>query len=118
MAADGYPVSTDVDGKMLIGYGANAGRYESWLSHPQPTQDVQQPFVGMPPLNATPANANVRNSGLGFLVTGQVAGDQAVHTGTDVPLSAFGRGALLFGGVLDNTDVFFKLGQLAIGCVR
>ena len=113
--ADGYPVSTDVSGKMLIGYGANADRYETWLASPQPTRDSQQPFVGQAPLNTYPANPNVRNSASGFLVSGQVGGEQAVHTATDIPLSAFGRGASLFTGVFDNTDVFFKLGQIAIG---
>jgi alkaline phosphatase len=113
--SDGYPASTDVSGKMLIGYGANADRYETWQSSPQPTQDSQQPFVASAPLNTFPANPNVRNSGTGFLVSGQVSGEQAVHTATDVPLSAFGRGASLFTGVFDNTDVFFKLGQIAVG---
>ena len=115
--ADGYPTTTDVTGKMLIGYGANADRYETWLSNPLPTQDSQQPFVGSAPLKNYPLNPNVRNSGLGYLVSGQVSGDQAVHTATDIPLSAFGRGASLFTGVFDNTDVFFKLGQAAIGGV-
>ena len=111
---DGYPASTDIDRKMLIGYGANADRYEAWVSNPQPTQDDQQPFVGAAPLSGYPANPGKRNTGSGYLVTGQVPGTQAVHTGTDVPLSAFGRGAGLFTGVFDNTDVFFKLGQLAL----
>jgi len=44
-----------------------------------------------------------------------VPGDQAVHTATDIPLSAFGRGASLFHGVFDNSDVFFMLGQAAVG---
>ena len=56
----------------------------------------------------------MRNKGSGFLVTGQVPGDQAVHTATDVPLSAYGRGASEFSGVMDNTDVFFKLAR-AVG---
>jgi alkaline phosphatase len=56
----------------------------------------------------------VRNQGAGYLVTGQVSGDQAVHTATDIPLSAFGRSAERFSGVFDNTDVFFKLGQAAM----
>ena len=60
----------------------------------------------------------MRNAATGYLVVGQVPGDQAVHTATDVPLSAFGRGAALFTGVFDNTDVFFKLGQIAVGGVR
>ncbi|MQY51015.1 alkaline phosphatase [Rhodocyclus gracilis] len=112
--ADGYPQTTDIAGKMLIGYGANADRYETWQAYPQPAQDSQQPFVGAAPLNTYPVNAAAR-TGNGFLISGQVSGEQAVHTATDIPLSAYGRGASLFTGVFDNTDVFFKLGQIAIG---
>jgi alkaline phosphatase len=131
--ADGYPATTDVPGKMLIGYGANADRYETWQSNPQPSQDSQQPFVGQYPLNSFTCGANanagtqctsgantgaVRNVSTGYLVIGQVPGDQAVHTATDIPLSAFGRGAYLFTGVMDNTDVFFKMGQALLGGVK
>ena len=118
MSADGYPATTDVDGKMLIGYGANADRYEAWVSNATPVQDSQQPFVGTAPLNTYPANASVRNSSTGYLVTGQVPGDTAVHTATDIPLSAYGRGSALFTGLMDNTDVFFKFGQAAVGGVK
>lgn len=111
MAEDGYPQTTHIDGKMLIGYGANADRYETWLPSRFPTRDSQQPF----PPSQSPANPNVRNEGTGYLVTGQVPGDQAAHTATDIPLSAYGRGSHHFNGVYDNTDVFFKIGQIAIG---
>ena len=47
------------------------------------------------------------------MITGQVPGDSATHTATDIPLSAFGPGAYSFTGVIDNTDVFFKLAQAA-----
>ncbi len=110
IAADGYPTTTAVDFKMLIGYGANADRYETWLPHLFPTKDSQQPF----PPAASPANPSVRNKDIGYLITGQVPGDQAVHTASDVPLSAYGAGASSFAGTLDNTDVFFKLAQ-AVG---
>ncbi|UXI68198.1 alkaline phosphatase [Tahibacter amnicola] len=110
LAEDGYPVSTVVDHKMLIGYGANADRYETWLPTAFPTKDSQQPF----PPSQSPANPNVRNQGTGFLITGQVPGDQAVHTATDIPLSAYGRGAMRFGGTIDNTDVFFQLARIAV----
>jgi alkaline phosphatase len=113
--ADGYPESTDIDYKMLIGYGANADRYETWLSNPKPTQDTQQPFVGQAPLSTYPANPSVRNATTGYLVTGQVPGDTAVHTGSDIPLSAYGRGARLFTGLMDNTDVFFRMMQAVVG---
>jgi alkaline phosphatase len=111
---DGYPQTTDVDYKMLIGYGANADRYETWLSNVTPTRDTQQPFATQGALATYPVDPAVRNKDTGFLVTGQVPGDQAVHTATDVPLSAYGRGANAFTGVMDNTEVFFKLAR-AVG---
>lgn len=122
ISADGYPVTTDVTGKMLIGYGANADRYETWKAYAAPTRDTQQPFAAAAPLSdttkyaVTPVTRNsVTSNTTGFLISGQVSGEQAVHTATDIPLSAFGRGSSLFTGVFDNTDVFFKLGQIAIG---
>ncbi len=118
IAADGYPVTTDIDNKMLIGYGGNADRYEAWVSNTQPAQDSQQPFIASSPLNTYPLTPSVRNSSTGYLITGQVPGDTAVHTATDIPLSAFGRGSALFTGLMDNTDVFFKFGQAAIGGVK
>ena len=108
---DGYPSTLQIDHKLLIGYGANADRWETWMPNAFPTKDTQQPF---PPAES-PADPTVRNEDVGYLVTGQVPGDQAVHTATDIPLSAFGRGASLFHGVFDNTDVFFMLGQAAVG---
>jgi len=114
IADDGYPETTMIDHKLLIGYGANADRYETWIPSAFPTKDTQQPF---PPAES-PENPNVRNEDVGYLITGQVAGDQAVHTATDIPLSAFGRGASLFHGVFDNTDVFFMLGQAAVGGIE
>ena len=37
---------------------------------------------------------------------------------SDIPVSAEGRGATLFRGVMDNTDVFFKAMQAVLGGVR
>jgi alkaline phosphatase len=111
--ADGYPETTDIDRKLLIGYGANADRHETWLSSPTPVRDGAQPFAGAAPLSGYPADPMARNKSTGFFVTGQVPGRAAAHTATDVPLSAHGRGAILFTGVMDNTDVFFKLARIA-----
>ncbi len=114
IAADGYPEATDIDYRLLVGYGANADRYEDWRTNATPIRDAAQPLVKQEPLKWYPANPKERDDALGdYLVTGQVPGDSAVHTGTDVPLSAFGPGALAFTGVIDNTDVFFKLAQAA-----
>jgi alkaline phosphatase len=104
-----------IDHRLLVGYGANADRYEDWHTHATPQRDPQQPFVKAEPLKWYPASPVERDDALGeYLVTGRVPGESAVHTATDVPLSAYGPGALAFTGVIDNTDVFFKLAQAVV----
>jgi alkaline phosphatase len=117
MAADGYPQTTDIDKRLLVGYGANSDRFEDWRTNALPLQDVQQPFVNQAPLKAHPADPKARDTDGHYEVTGQVPGSSAVHTATDIPISAFGPGAWSFTGVIDNTDVFFKLAQSALGGV-
>ena len=52
----------------------------------------------------------------GFFIRGQVPGQLAAHTASDVPISAFGgRAAQQFVGVQDNTDVFFKMMRAVFG---
>jgi len=114
MAADGYPETTDIDNRLLVAYGANSDRYEDYRTNPLPLQDSQQPFVKSQPLAAYPVDPSKRDADGKFLITGQVPGNSAVHTASDIPLSAFGPGAYSFTGLMDNTDVFFKLGQVAI----
>jgi alkaline phosphatase len=117
MASDGYPETTDIDYRLLVGYGANADRYEDFRTNDRPLQDSQQPFVKKEPLSVYPAGPLARDVDGKYLVTGQVPGESATHTATDIPLSAFGPGAWSFTGVQDNTDVFFKLAQAANGVV-
>lgn len=112
---DGYPRTMDIDGKILIGYAANSDRYEDWLTNTRPLQDTQQPFIRTAPLNQYPADPTKRDVTGNFLVTGQVPGETAVHTASDIPLSAFGTGAANFTGVLDNTEVFFRAMQTILG---
>lgn len=114
IAADGYPASTNIDRRMLIGYGANADRYEDWRTNPRPLREGGHPFVKQEPLASYPATPMARDADGRYLVTGQVRGTAAAHTGADVPLSAFGPGAWQFVGVIDNTDVFFRLAQAAV----
>jgi len=116
---DGYPATTDVNGKILVGYGANGDRYETWLTKPTPVIDSLLPtqikgelatlgYAGDPVLRAADA--------AGFYIRGQAAGrTQAVHTASDIPVSAYSTGPnrawLRFVGVQTNTDVFFKIAQ-------
>jgi len=50
-------------------------------------------------------------------VPSAAAGSQAVHTASDIPVYAEGRGASLFRGSIDNTDVFFNVMQAVLGGV-
>ena len=109
---DGYPLTTDIDKKLLVGYAANADRYEDWLTNARPLRDSQQPFNNAAPLNTYPGLPIDRDVAGGFMITGQVSDTTAVHTASDIPLSAFGRGAQNFSGYFDNTEVFFKVMSL------
>lgn len=95
---DGFPSTMDIDYKMVVGYAASPDRYEDWLANP-----------------AANAGPKERDADGKFMVTGQVPGPNAVHTGTDIQLSAAGHGASLFHGVMDNTEPFFKAMQVLIG---
>jgi alkaline phosphatase len=117
---DGYPATMDADGKVLVGYGASGDRYETWLSKPLPVTDSLLP-------NDIKAELRGRGYGSepiqrlsdqsGFYLRGHVTGGQAVHTASDIPVSAFSSGGDWwkdFVGVQTNTDVFFKLMRAAL----
>ena len=118
IADDGYPSTTDVDYRMLIGYAGNSDRYEDWLTNPRPLRDTQQPFNNDAPLNTYPVGPLNRDAVGNLLITGQVPGGSAVHTASDIPVSAYGVGSSMFSGYMDNTDVFFKAMQAALGGTR
>jgi len=115
IAPDGYPLATNINYRLLIGYAANADRYEDWRTNPLPLRDSQQPFNNVPPLSLYPSGPLNRDIAGKFLVTGQIADPVAAHTGSDIPLSAAGPGALHFTGTMDNTDVFFRMMQVVLG---
>ena len=123
--ADGYPETFDIDGKLLVGYGANADRYEGWLVKPLPVIDSLLP---------NDIKAELRTLGyadlpyqrhperdVGYFIRGQAdgaTGGQAVHTASDIPISAFSSGSRAyeqFVGVQTNTDVFFKIMRGVLG---
>ncbi len=122
MLADGYPASYDVDGKLLVGFGANGDRFENWLTPARPSRESLTPTQLANDLKAKGYTSNVpftrAEKANGFFIRGQAVGqEQAVHTATDVPISAYARNPfawLPFVGVHRNTDVFFKIAD-AIG---
>lgn len=130
IAADGYPVNLDIDGKLLVGFGADGDRYEGWLQKPRPIIDSLLPTnirteLATKNYPADPINRGVPGSpqatttdpfgdSRGYFIRGQAVGrTQAVHTAADIPVSAYSskgsKAYRLFYGVQENTDVFFKL---------
>jgi alkaline phosphatase len=122
--ANGYPIDPDADHKMLIGFGANADRNESWLARPLPVIDslLSADIVAELKAGGTATKGAGyavdpidRDKDKQFLIIGQVPGTQAVHTASDIPINGLGIGAAQFVGVQDNTDVFFKLARCVLG---
>lgn len=122
--ADGYPATMDIDRKMLVGFGANSDRYESWLTKPTPVIDSLLPsafkgsggLLGLKGYATIPALRSIDKDG--FFIRGHLNGEgQAVHTAADIPVSAYSTGNrawMRFVGSQSNTDIFFKLMKAAL----
>ena len=120
---DGYPEKFDINGKLLIGYGASGDRFETWMSKPITIRDSLLPTDLSGELTGkgyvpTPVD-RASDKSAGYFIRGQAIGkDQAVHTASDIPISAYstgGKAFQLFYGVQENTDIFFKLIRAAVG---
>jgi alkaline phosphatase len=118
---DGFPQTFDIDNKILVGFGASGDRYEGWLSKPHPVIDSLLPTTIKTELSGAGYVAQPvqrEESAFGFFLRGQAIGrDQAVHTATDIPVSAYSKNDAWreFVGVQTNTDIFFKISQLLFG---
>lgn len=125
IAADGYPQTLDVDGKVLIGFGASGDRYETWLTNPLPSPSVDSlptSIAGELTAKGYPASPVDRAKETGYFLRGQAVGRSfAVHTASDIPVSAYSTSRTgrepwrSFGGVQENTDVFFKIMRAIMG---
>lgn len=73
-----------------------------------PAASTYSTYFGSPAYNLDSATGYPLNSGSGLrrLAVGFRTGD---HTGSSVPVTAEGPGALLFTGYLDQSDIFFKM---------
>jgi alkaline phosphatase len=118
---DGYPLTYDIEGKLLVGFGANGDRYENWLTPAKPSRESLTPSALASELGGKgyPPNVPVQRtekSALGYFIRGQAVGqEQAVHTASDVPVQAYAKNFfawLPFVGTYENTDVFFKIAQV------
>ena len=117
--ADGYPVTTDINYRMLMAESCDPDHFEDWITNPYPIANSSHSIApktawqtNAPPFPSTPVQRDT--NGL-FFITGHIPDVIATHTATDIAVSAFGKGAERFTGQMDNTDVFFKVMQAALG---
>ncbi|HEV7763485.1 MAG TPA: alkaline phosphatase [Thermoanaerobaculia bacterium] len=118
---DGYPDNPDPDRKLIINFGANSDRFEDWKANWQPKAPSSK--VG----NIAVANPGDPDKTTGIMIAGVIENGEkgaegqtsAVHTLSDIPISAYGPGASQFSRVSDNTEAFFYIvnaitGQYAV----
>jgi len=74
----------------------------------KPWEGTYSTYYGSTAYTLDPKTGYPNNSGAGIrrLAVGFRTGD---HTGSSVPVTAEGPGALLFTGYMDQTDIFFKM---------
>lgn len=117
--ADNFPDDPDPTVKLVIDDGGRPTYAQDYLTNPQPLN----------PSGATAALPNPARDPNGLLLTGNMPtrnvigganktnGNTSIapHSGDDVPLSASGVGASLFGGVMENTDVHVRIAAALSG---
>lgn len=99
--------------------------YETWMTNPLPSPSVDSlPTSISTELGAKgyPTLPVDRAKEMGYYLRGQAGGRTfAVHTASDIPVSAYSTSRTgrepwrSFGGVQENTDIFFKIMRAVIG---
>ena len=129
IGTNGYPVSPEPAHKLIVNFGAAPEHYEDWTFSAKPRNASAAEGGGFDPavvsggtVVANPNDPKKSTAGAfivsGILETGASGGDvqsQAVHTMSDIPISAMGPGASQFARVQDNTEAFFEIMNSFLG---
>lgn len=108
-ARAGLPfVNTSTTDSNNGGAAAMPGSFAPNNSSSEPWNSTYSTYYGSPAYTMDPGSGYPRNEGDGIrrLAVGFRTGD---HTGSSVPVTAEGPGALIFTGYMDQTDIFFKI---------
>ncbi|HQQ76359.1 MAG TPA: alkaline phosphatase [Thermoanaerobaculia bacterium] len=129
VGTNGYPVSPEPSRRLIVNFGAAPEHYEDWTYSKLPRNSSATEGGGFDPgivsggkAVANPNDPKKNTAGAfivsGVLETGASGGDaqtQAVHTMSDIPISAMGPGASQFARVQDNTEAFFEIMNAMLG---
>lgn len=111
-ARAGLPfINTSTTNSNNTGAAGMPGSFAPANSAAQPETSTYSTYFGLTAYKAGPRGYPA-NSGTGLrrLAVGYRTGD---HTGSSVPVTAEGPGALLFTGYMDQSDLFFKIATVA-----
>jgi alkaline phosphatase len=101
-------VNTSTTASNNGGVAAMPGTFAAVSPAETPWASTYSTYSGSPAYKLDPATGYPLNAGADIrrLAVGYRTGD---HTGSSVPVTAEGPGAILFTGYMDQTDIFFKM---------
>ncbi len=101
-------VNTSTTSSNNGGAAAMPGTFAALSPADTPASSTYSTYYGSTAYTLDPKTGYPMNSGAGIrrIAVGFRTGD---HTGSSVPVTAEGPGALLFTGYMDQTDIFFKM---------
>lgn len=108
-ARAGLPfINASTDASNNTGVAGMPGVFKPTNVAADPAASTYSTYFGVPAYKLDAKSGYPLNSGAGTrrLAVGYRTGD---HTGSSVPVTAEGPGALLFTGYMDQTDIFFKM---------
>lgn len=101
-------INTSTDASNNSGAAGQPGTFKPSSPADNPASSTYSTYAGVPAYKLDAKTGYPVNAGTGTrrLAVGYRTGD---HTGSSVPVTAEGPGALLFTGYMDQTDLFFKM---------
>ncbi|CAL1241602.1 alkaline phosphatase [Candidatus Methylocalor cossyra] len=116
---DGFPDDPDPTVKLMIEDGGRPTYSQDFLTNYQPLDPAAAVSPALPNPNRDPNGLLMTGNMPTKPVVGSAAKTEnssvAPHSGEDVPLSASGPGAELFGGVYENSDVHARIAAVLKG---
>jgi alkaline phosphatase len=101
-------INASTDASNNTGVAGQPGTFKATNVSDNPAASTYSTYFGVPAYSLDAKTGYPQNTGAATrrLAVGYRTGD---HTGSSVPVTAEGPGALIFTGYMDQTDIFFKM---------